>query len=407
MNQLGDFELAKWGHGDHNGLVKISAAGSQGPAMSLNDLKAISTDPEATSAALNFDDMKLTAAHTTTDAVTHHLASFYDSTKVFVQPSDILLAHGTTGANSIVLQGLLSPGDHVISTFPTYAPLFSLAKACGATLSFLRLRDENNWTIDIPELEALIKPETKMLILNNPHNPTGSTISTSTQAALVALAAKHDLILFCDEIFRPLFHIAEHPSSFLEHASKSYDRIVVTGSLSKAWGFAGVRIGWAATTSPALREKMRRVREWILQEVGEVDKRIAGEVLGPRCCSAILAKNLEIARENWGLLREFLRVWEGSVRCVVPTGGSTAFVRFLRKGGEGGEVRPVDDLLFCQGLLEETGVLVSPGRLCFGPDEEELKGYVRMHICIPPDNFRRAIEGLERFLKSDRFAKIQ
>ncbi len=371
--------------------------------MTLKELIAISSDPDATAAALQFDNIKLIPQVASAGKVTNRLATFYPSAEPPIQHSDILLAHGCTGANSMVIQALVNTGDHVISTFPTYTPLFELARGLGAELSFLGLKQENEWAVDLEKLESLITPSTKMLILNNPNNPTGSVTSTSQQRKIVEIAAKHNLILLCDEIFRPLYHTDDKPTSYLEHSSSSYNRIVVTGSLSKCWGFAGVRVGWAATTNPELRKAMHRVREWILQDVSEMDKVVAAEILSLRCHPKILEKNLGIIRENRETLRKFLDDNKGKTSCHLPTGGSTAFIRFL-----GGDGQPVDDLEFGKGLLEETGVLISPGQLGFGRqgDQGALKGYVRMHMCIPPEKYRGAIAGFEKFLGSERFAKL-
>lgn len=403
MNTIPDFELPKWAEHDHNGKATTLAAGSQGPGMTLKELIAISSDPDATASALSFDNIKLIPQVPSTDKVTSRLAAFYPSADPPIRPSDILLAHGCTGANSMVIQALVNSGDHIISTFPTYTPLFELAGGLGANLSFLDLHEANGWAVDLEALEALITPETKMLILNNPNNPTGSVTSTTQQRKIVEIAAKHDLILLCDEIFRPLYHTDDKPTSYLEHSTSSYNRIIVTGSLSKSWGFAGVRVGWAATTNSDLRKKMHRVREWILQDVSEMDKVVAAEVLSERCSPKILAKNLAIIRENWATLQTFLDGNKGRVSCCVPTGGSIAFIRFLGTDG-----KLVDDLEFGKALLEETGVLISPGQLGFGRqgDQGALKGYVRTHMCIPPEKYRRTIEGFETLLGHERYAKL-
>ena len=100
--------------------------------------------------------------------------------------------------------------------------------------------------------------KTKMLVLNNPHNPTGTVMPTAMQAEIVEVCRANDIIIFCDEIFRPLFHSPSSTSttSFLEHSSKTFDKIITTGSLSKPYGLSGIRIGWVATMNPELRRIM-------------------------------------------------------------------------------------------------------------------------------------------------------
>ena len=369
--------------------------------MSLNDLKAISIDPEKTAAALVFEDLMLSPYSVSDRGVAEEIADFYDQSIVKVTPDDITISNGTTGANGMVFQALLSPGDHVISTFPAYSGIVDVPRAMGAEISFLKLEEKKEWQVDVDELKGLLKPTTKMIILNNPHNPTGAVISTSKQAEIVKLAAERDIIVFCDEIFRPLFHTVAKPLSMLEHSN--YDKIVVTGSLSKAWGFPGIRIGWMATRNAELRKKLFRIREWMLQDVSVVDKIIAKEILGERCNSNIMAKNVGYAKENLKSLASLMSAHKDTISCCVPPGGATAFVRFLSPGVNGSHATPVDDVEFCERLLEEKGLLLTPASLAFGPDKEgSIKGYTRVHITIPPEQFKKVVVTVDEFLRSTK-----
>ncbi len=371
--------------------------------MSLNDLIAISTDKEATAAALRLDDINLHPNGEIVRGVAEQVSKLYKEGTVDVTPKDVIWTNATTGANTIVIQALLSTGDHVICTFPGYAGLVEVPRAMGCDVSLLNLCLENDWQIDMNALKSLVKPDTKMIILNNPHNPCGSIISTSQQKEIIQLAKEHNIVVFCDEIFRPLYHTDEKPCSMLEHSD--YDRVVTTGSLSKAWGFPGIRIGWIATRNAALRAKLWTIQGWILQDVSVVDSIIAREILSERCGPQIMAKNNGYAHENLKVLVDFTTKHKDVISCSIPAGGATAFPKFLLPGGQG---HPVDDVDFCQRLLNEQGLLLSPATQCFGPDPDRaLKGHMRLAITKPPAQFRAIIDALEAFISSSSYAELK
>lgn len=171
----------------------------------------------------------------------------------------------------------------------------------------------------------------------------------------------------------------------------------------KAWGFAGVRIGWVVTRNRQLRDTIIALRHWTLQSVSTVDDIIAREVLSERCCNRVVSKNLANARQNSEQLRSFVQTHKDSVSCVIPTGGSTAFVKFSDpKSG-----KPVDDLEFCRKLKEDAGLLLSPGSLCFGMARDgDFRGYVRMHTTAAPEKFKRGLDDLAKLLTTKEFANL-
>lgn len=369
--------------------------------MTLNDLKAISNDRQATEAALLMDDIPMVSGAVRNDDVAKRVVEFYDKSKTSITPDDVVITAATTGANALMMQALLSPGDHVVATFPVYDPIVKIPQALGAHVEFLLLEEKSGWQIDVAKLKSMLKPSTKMLILNNPHNPTGTAIPTSTQEEIVKLAKEHNIIIFCDEIFRPLWHQEEKPLSMIEHSS-SYDRILVTGSLSKAWGFGGVRIGWIVTKNAEFQKKILAVRDWVVDEVSQADKLIAKEVLSERCSRNILDKNVGYAKENIKTLTEMTEKYRGLISVCIPTAGATAFVRFLQPSTNGAYGGPVDDVEFCERLLEEEGLILAPASLTFTAPgmEESVKGYTRLHITTPPNNFKKAMAALGKFLDS-------
>lgn len=283
--------------------------------------------------------------------------------------------------------------------YPVYGALYEIPQQIGCEISYWKMDPDNGWKASLEDLKSLLKPETKMLILNNPHNPTGSVLSTETLKSIIDIARQHNIIVFEDEIFRPLFQ-AEPPSSILE---LGYERTIATGSLSKAWGFSGIRLGWVVTKDKDLRDEMVAFRWWILESISFVDEIIGSEVLSERCSRNILDKNIGYARKNLAPLRSLLEEHKGSVSCALPGGAATAFVKFTDPNSG----QAVDDVEFCKALLADVGVLVSPGSLCFGPVQQgDFKGHIRLHMTAPPERFREGISRIARFLTSEKFTRL-
>lgn len=355
----------------------------------MADLKELSNNSEATAKALNFDNITLTTGHKIGDPELRRIiAKLYDNTNVDITEDDIVVSPGTTGANALVFYGLLKPGDHVVCAYPAYEALPEIPKGIGADLSYWRLDPDNEWKGSLDDLESILRPDTKMIIVNNPHNPTGAVLSTSDQEDIIKLASKHNIMVLADEIFRPLFHSVKTPKSIVEHAN--YDNTIASGSLSKVWGFAGARIGWVVTRNKKIREDIIKARMWVIQSVSKIDEAIAKEVLSERCSQNVINVTLSNARENIKALEAFVKEHEKSVWSFIPQGASTAFVKFMNpKTGE-----PVDDVAFCKKLRDDNGLLLSPGGLTFGTAKEgDFKGFTRVHLTGSPQKF---VDGLQR-----------
>ena len=160
----------------------------------------------------------------------------------------------------VPMNALLNEGDHVIAIFPSFQSLYDIGRVIGCDVSFWRARcDETGWTFDVDELESLVQPNTSMLIINFPHNPTGALLERAELERIVDLARRHDLILYSDEIYR----FAEHdPAARLPSACELYDKAVVLGGLSKCFGLPGLRVGWLITRDAGLMHDLREMKSY-------------------------------------------------------------------------------------------------------------------------------------------------
>ncbi|KAK8061898.1 hypothetical protein PG994_008264 [Apiospora phragmitis] len=231
-----------------------------------------------------------------------------------------------------------------------------------------------------------------MIVLNNPNNPTGATIPGDVLASIVEVARKHNIILFSDEVYRPLFHNDDEATAPPSIATMGYANAVVTSSLSKAWALAGIRVGWVASPSRGLIEQLAAARDYTTISVSQLDDQVARYALHPAVRSALLWRNRALAVRNRALLARFVAEHGRQVSWVEPTAGTTAFVRF------GGDGMAVDDVHFCRDVLARTQVMLVPGSKCFGHGDA-FRGYVRMGYVCETAVLEEALTRLDGYIR--------
>lgn len=208
------------------------------------------------------------------------------------------------------------------------------------------------------------------------------------------IAQDASITVFADEVYRPVFHSIgpadpDFPSSLL---SLGYEHTVVTGSVSKAYSLAGIRVGWIASRDRALIEKCASARHYTTISVSQVDDAIASYALSPGCIHGLLSRNLTLAKTNLAILDRFIESHRWACEWVKPRAGTTAFIRFNKMG------KPVDDVAFCESVFEQTGVLFVPGSLCFG-EGEDFRGYVRIGFVQETPVLEQGLEALRSFME--------
>ncbi|KAK1970839.1 aminotransferase class I and II [Colletotrichum sublineola] len=309
---------------------------------------------------------------------------------------DVLITQGAIGANFLLLYTLVNPGDHVICVYPTYQQLYGVPQSLGADVSLWKLKKENGFVPDVGELDGLARPNTKMIIINNPNNPTGAPIPKPVLSSIVAFAKARGLIVFSDEVYRPLFH------DFFDGAASNvpppitafdYDKVVVTGSMSKSYALAGIRIGWVASRDKGIIQAIASARDYTTISVSQVDDQIASYALSEPVWGPLLKRNVALANTNKALLEEFIDRYKGTCSWVKPKAGTTAFVQFTRKG------EPVDDARLCLDVLDKTKVFFVPGSKCFGHGKD-FAGYVRIGYVCHTEVLSEALEKLGAYLDS-------
>ncbi|KAI1943939.1 hypothetical protein LOZ66_000527 [Ophidiomyces ophidiicola] len=331
------------------------------------------------------------------------------SSRESLPPENILITPGAINANFLLLYTLIQPGDHVICHYPTYQQLYSVPSSLGAEVSLWKTRSDDGWRLCLDELKALIRPNTKMIIIKLVLlGPSPLVFSTADiLAGIVDIARQHSLLLHSDEVYRPLFHgLAdrhEWPPSVL---SFGYDKAIATGSMSKVYSLAGIRVGWIASASTALVERCASARDYTTISVSQVDDGIAAFALDPCRVERLLQRNLGLARTNLAILKEFVDEHRGTCDWVEPRAGTTAFVRFSRPldddDDDGRRRSAVDDVALCTMLQREKGVMFVPGSRCFG---DEFRGYVRIGYVQETAVLQAGLRELRVFM-AERFGSV-
>jgi aspartate/methionine/tyrosine aminotransferase len=271
---------------------------------------------------------------------------------------NVLTANGAIGANFLALYALVEPGTSVVSVVPTYQQLYSVPESLGAQVRCLRLRAEDGYLPDVEELRRLADESTRLIVLNNPNNPTGALIDEPLLREIVEVARDRDAWLFCDEVYRRLEH---EPGSTAPSVADLYEKGVSSGSMSKSYSLAGLRTGWVAGPEEIV-ERCLDVRDYTTISAGVLDDVLATVAL--EHLDAVLARSLEIVRGNLALVDEWI-AREPRLHHVRPRAGTTTLVRYEY------DVLSVD---FCQGLFDLNGVFVMPG-IAFGEEHSFRLGY--------------------------------
>lgn len=164
--------------------------------------------------------------------------------------------------------------------------------------------------------------------------------------------------------------------------------------MSKAYSLAGLRVGWIASRDESIIEACANSRDYTTISVGQIGDAIASFALAPECIHNLLKRNIELARTNLAMLEKFVDAHRWACEWVKPRAGTTAFIKFTKMG------KPVNDVAFCEMLLERTGTMFVPGSLCFGGGED-FQGYVRIGYVSETEVLEKGLEALRAFMDDD------
>ena len=278
----------------------------------------------------------------------------------------------------LALNAILAPGDHVICTFPGYQSLYEVAAGIGCEVTRWLPQEEAGWHFDPDFLAGSIRPNTRLLVVNFPHNPTGYLPSREDYDHIVGFARRHNLYLLSDEMYRLLEHDA---AARLPSACEIYEKAVSLFGMSKTFGLAGARIGWLVTRDEELLARMARIKDYTTICSSAPSEILS--IIALRAKEVIVARHLARIQMNLALLDKFFARFADRFTWVRPQAGTIAFPR-LNEG---------DSLEFCRQVIRDTNIMMLPSTVY---------GFGNSHIRLGfgRENMGEALGRLEEYLRS-------
>lgn len=291
-------------------------------------------------------------------------------------PETILTTHGTIGANALVHQTLVARGDHVISVIPTYQQHYSIPESLGADIELLHLRPENGFLPDLAELRRMLRPDTRLIAINNPNNPTGALMDAALLTEIAAIAREASAWVLCDEVYRGTDQIGD---GYTASIADLYEKGISTAGMSKAYSLAGLRVGWIAAPREVIEAVMIH-RDYNTISVGQIDEYLAALAL--ENCDKIIARAHRITRDNLAILDTWVEA-EPLISWIKPRSGTTGLLKYDL---------PLTSREFCIALLHEEGVMLTPGSVL------EMEGWLRIGYCNSTEVLKAGLSKLSAFL---------
>ena len=283
-----------------------------------------------------------------------------------LSPNDILITPGAAPALFIVNTSLLEKNDHIVIAKTNYATNIETPRAIGCNISLLNLRFEDNYAIDVNELENVIKPETKLVSLTYPHNPTGVTISEETLRRIIDIIEKKGIYLLLDETYRDMSFQPPPPI-----ASTLSPKVITVTSMSKSYGLPGIRMGWIICKDAKLMETFLAAKEQIFITNSVVDEEIAYQYLLNK--KKFFPEVRKTLLQNFDILKKFMQE-QSFLEWVEPQGGCVCFPRIKKDVA-------IDTKKFYDSLLNKYSTYVGRGgwfeeddrymRIGYGWDKKE------------------------------------
>jgi aspartate/methionine/tyrosine aminotransferase len=339
-------------------------------AMSVADLLAL--EPGA---AEKFQNVWLGYTESQgSPALRAEICKLYETMEV----EDILVHSGAGEAIFLFMFAAFKEYDHVIVHSPGYQSLAAVAGAAGCDVSPWRAREENGWSLDLDELRHLMRTNTKAIIINTPHNPTGYLMSQEDYDAVHKFAQENNLLVFSDEVYRE----SEYDQATCLPAACDYgEHAVSLGVTSKTYGLAGLRIGWIATKNRKIYEKMASLKDYTTICNSAPSEFLAEVAMRNR--KKLIERNINIIKQNLSIMDDFLNRHANLFSWVRPRAGSMAFPRY-----HGGNVEA-----FCEKVVKQAGIMLLPGTVYDDSDNHFRLGLGRK-------NLPQAVERLEELLIS-------
>jgi len=305
------------------------------------------------------------------------IATLYDT----LEADDVLVFAGAEEAIFCLSNALLGPGDHAIVTWPGYQSLYEVGRAAGADVTLHELHEDDGWALDPDRLIAALQANTRLVVVNAPHNPTGMLPTHAEWARVTGVLAERGIHLLADEVYR---FLEVDPGDRLTAGADAYEHGISLAVMSKSFALAGLRIGWLATRDHDLLARCAAFKDYTTICSSAPSEILA--LIGLRARDAVLARSRRIVEVNLEHLDRFFADQADRLSWVRPRGGSIGFPRLL-------DEESID--AFAARLVEADGVLLLPGSQ-FGFEGNHFR------IGFGREDLPEALAGLVRFLERGR-----
>jgi aspartate/methionine/tyrosine aminotransferase len=369
LMQITPFRIEEY-MGKYEFSAKYLLSSSDAESQTIQDLLAL--EPGAHDAL-----MKLWCGYTESPGapwLREVLAAIYQQ----IHADHLVVVSAAEEAIFLFYHALLTPKDHAIVETPCYESALTVPKSTGASVNEWRRKPENGWTHDFAALERLIRPNTRAIYINTPHNPTGLLMSPQVFRRVLELAAHHGIYVFCDEVYRELEH---DPATRLPAACDFYERALSLGSVSKTYGLPGLRLGWLACRDTAFLQKIISLKHYTTICASAPSEFLTA--LAMRHRQKFIDRNRELVLRNLRLLSAFFASRSDIFDWTPPNSSTIGFARFKPESG-------VQN--FCENLVRDVGVLLLPGNVYDEPHHIRF-GYGR-------SNMTESLGQLESWLSS-------
>jgi aspartate/methionine/tyrosine aminotransferase len=349
--------------------IRFNLASSTGPAWTLGQLLALGDE----AARDELEDIRLSYAPPEgSKLLRERIGQFYG-----VDPDWVVVTTGASEALSVLLCMVAGHDASIVLPSPAFPAMPVMAQAWGLGVQSYTLDRKTGFAQSADQILAAVNTNTRLVLVNSPHNPTGSVMEAAELQRLAGLLSQRGIPLLVDEVYHPLYFRAELPS-----AAKVPNAMVIS-DFSKAFSLSGLRLGWIIDRDPKRREQLINLRSYFTVSSSPLTEAIAAHALAH--AGAVLARLREVAQANFALLKQFMERHRSILGWIPPAGGTVAFPWLL----DGRDSRPT-----CQALARE-GVLVAPGD-CFGFPE-----HFRIGVGAQATGFQEALDVASRVFTVD------
>lgn len=304
-----------------------------------------------------------------------NIAALYDG----ASPSNILVTTGAIEANYNTINALLSPGDETVVMLPNYMQIWGTAKNLNLNLKTFHLREENGWAPDLDEFNQTVTENTKLIAVCNPNNPTGYILTGDEMNAIVRTADRVGAWILADEVYTGAERVRddETPSFY-----GRYDKVIAVGSLSKAYGLPGLRLGWAAGPPEAVDDIWAR-HEYTTLSATMLSNHLGAIALSPEVRPRLIRRTRNYIRKGFPVLEQWINSRKSTFSMTPPQAAAIAFVRYHLD---------INSTEFAERLIKEKSVLIVPGDH-FGMDK-----FLRISYGLPHDYLTAALNRIHELV---------